>query len=85
LSAALHSGDTMSLLGHSIRGFCLLFVLISGRLLGTGLAGHVSITNRAFSLSRCNSELNASVALIFEGAVHLPTLLLLVWLDFSLC
>jgi hypothetical protein len=50
--------------------------------LGARSTGHFCKAFRAFSLSRYNSELIASMARIVEGDVHLPAPLVLVLLVF---
>jgi hypothetical protein len=82
--AALHLGEMLALLVQPFSGCSQLLVSLYGRLMGARLTGHVCMADRAYSLSRSNSELTASVALIVEGDVQLPTLLVRVLLDFAL-
>jgi hypothetical protein len=84
VSAALHFGEVMALLVQLGSCYSLLFLSLYGWLLRTRLTCHVCMADRAYSLSRFNSELIASDALIVDGDVDLPTLLVRMFLDFLL-
>jgi ABC-type multidrug transport system ATPase subunit len=64
VSGALHPGEMVALLGQPGSGCSPLLEALSGRLSGARVTGHVGMADKAYALSRHNSELNASVALI---------------------
>jgi ABC-type multidrug transport system ATPase subunit len=76
VSGALHPGEMVALLGQPGSSCSSLLEALCGRLSGARVTGHVGMADKAYALSRHNSELNASVALIGDCDLHLPTLLL---------